>query len=515
MLGPVIRFFPMLRPPAAAGFAALAGGVCLAVVGCEPAEEPDFAPGPAYAALMAEARTGARAEVEDFETGERVEKDLPGLDAALRARFGTPGMPAVYTKLPVDFGPGEAVAADVIPGDPADDGAFAAEVTLEGPDGADPPPVAAGDVIHWTDFDGNPHAAAPAAADGATVTLAGLTDATAPAAGDRLFVGEPAALKLGRDVYVTQCAHCHGTTGAGDGPTAKYLHPKPRNYRPGLYKFTSTGGATPSRADLTKILREGIPGTYMPAFSPYALDETQLAAVVEYVRWLSMRGSADQAIVNEAFLIPTEEAVAERIEGGETREEILSELTSDWAMNVTGAAGFGLAAIADQWANAELDPPVTPEEPYPAAELAAPDAKRASVFRGRELFLQNRTQCVSCHGAKGLGDGPQTVAVMNDEVTGEPFAAPGLHDKWGEPIRPRNLTRGIYRGGRRPIDLYRRLHDGIGPSKMPGFGQVLSDSEIWDLVNFVLALPHDPALLDGVTPEPPPTLGDAPRTAAL
>ena len=504
----------MFRPPAAAGFAALAGGVCLAAAGCEPAEEPDFAPGPAYAALMTEARTGTRAEVAD-DDGELVEKDLPGLDAALRTRFGTPAEPAVYTKLPVAFGLGDAVAADVVPGEPDDDGAFAAEITLEGPDGADPPPVAAGDVVHWTDFDGNPHAATPAAVDGATVTLAGLTDATAPAPGDRVFVGEPETLQLGREVYVAQCAHCHGATGAGDGPTAKYLYPAPRNYRPGLYKFTSTGGATPTRADLTKILREGIPGTYMPAFSPYSLDETQLAAVVEYVRWLSMRGSADQAIVNEAFSIPTEEAVAEEIAGGETRANIVARLAENWAMDVTGTAGYALTAIADQWANAELDPPVTPDEPYPAEELADAGAKRASVLRGRDLFLQNRTQCVSCHGAKGLGNGPQTVAIMNDEATGEPFAAPGLHDKWGEPIRPRNLTRGIYRGGRRPIDLYRRLHDGIGPSKMPGFGQVLSDAEIWDLVNFVLALPHDPTLLDGVTPEPPPTLGDAPQTAAL
>ena len=505
----------MSRRPAA-GFAALAGAVCLLPAGCERAEEPDFAPSPAYAGLMREARLGTRAEVEDFETGEVVETDLPGLDAALRERFGTPGDPAVYTRLPVDFGSGSAVVADVVPGEPAEDGTYASEVTLEAADADadDPPAVAAGDLVHWTDFDGNPRSAAAEAVDGANVTLAGLTDETAPDPGDAAYVGEPDALRLGREVYVTQCAHCHGATGAGDGPTAKYLYPAPRNYHPGLYKFTSTGGATPSRADLTKILREGIPGTYMPAFSPYALDEEQLAAVVEYVRWLSMRGSADGAVVAEGFLIPTEETVAERIEEGETREEILAELTADWAFNVTGAAGLGLAAIADQWLAAEEDDPVVPDEPYPAAELADDAALRASVLRGRELFLQNRTQCVSCHGARGLGNGPQTVAVMNDEATGEPFAVPGLHDAWGEPIRPRNLTRGIYRGGRRPVDLYRRLHGGIEASKMPGFGQVLSDAEIWDLVNFLLALPHDPALLDGTTPEPSPgSPGDPAATA--
>ena len=503
----------MSRRRPAAGLAAPAGALCAAAAcviggGCERAAEPDFTPSPAYAALMSEVRTGTRAEVEDFDTGESVERDLPGLDGLFAEWFGTPDDPAVLTALPIDYGTGEAVAADVELAEPMGDGELVeAVVTLAGPedgDGAfgDPPAVSVGDVLHWTDFDGVPRSASAAAVDGPAVTLAGLTEDTAPEVDGRVYLGEPDVLDAGRNVYVAQCAHCHGTTGAGDGPTAKYLYPKPRNYHPGLYKFTSTGGATPTRDDLTKILREGIPGTYMPAFSPYSLDEDQLAAVVEYVRWLSLRGSAERGTVINAFFVPTEEKVAERIaEDDETRAEILAEVTDDWAGNVTGAAAMGVADAAGQWADIEEGDPVVPNEPYPAAELAAADAKRASVLRGRDLFLEDRTKCVSCHGTRGLGNGPQTVVQMEDEITGEPFDAVGLHDRWGEPVRPRNLTRGIYRGGRRPVDLYRRLATGIDASKMPGFGQVLSDAEIWDLVNFVLALPHEPSLLDGVTPE--------------
>ena len=478
----------------------LAAAACVWAGGCEPAEEPDFAPSAAYVSLLEEARTGTRAEVLDEETGEPVERDLPGFDAALRDRFGTPDAPAVLTALPVRFGGGEAVFADVAPGDPAEDGTFSAAVTLDPPEDADAdaPALAPGDVLHWTDFDGVPHSQAVAAGGDGAVTLTGLTDATAPAPGDRAYVGEPDFLTLGRQVYVAQCAHCHGTTGAGDGPTAKYLYPKPRNYHPGLYKFTSTGGATPTRGDLTKILREGIPGTYMPAFSPYSLDETQMAAVVEYVRWLSMRGATERGIVAGVggIFVPTATTLAERIEGGETREDIVAEVVEYWADNVSIPAAEATAAAADQWAEIEEEDAITPEVPYPAERFADADQKRASVLRGRDLFLEDRTKCVSCHGTRGLGNGPQTVAQMENEVTGEPYPAVGLHDVWDEPIRPRNLTRGIYRGGRRPVDLYRRLHSGIDASKMPGFGQVLEDEEIWDLVNFVLALPLEPGLLD-------------------
>ena len=236
----------------------------------------------------------------------------------------------------------------------------------------------------------------------------------------------------------------------------------------------------------------------MPAFSPYSLDDGQTAAVVEYVRWLSMRGRYVAGLANEAGLFVGESAIAERLEDGETREAIVAELASDWAYNVTDYAGAVAPVVADPWVQAEEQPPVTPGEPDAAAD------RSASILRGRELYLQNRTQCVSCHGAKGKGNGPQTVSRQSDEATGEPYPEPGLHDVWGDPIRPRNLTTGIYRGGRRPIDLYRRLHGGITGSKMPGFGQSLSDAELWDLVNFVLALPHDPGLLEGISPEPPP-----------
>ena len=43
-----------------------------------------------------------------------------------------------------------------------------------------------------------------------------------------------------RGLYREHCAHCHGITGDGVGPTATFLNPYPRDYRKGQFKFKST-----------------------------------------------------------------------------------------------------------------------------------------------------------------------------------------------------------------------------------------------------------------------------------
>ena len=71
----------------------------------------------------------------------------------------------------------------------------------------------------------------------------------------------------GYSLYRMHCLHCHGVSGAGDGPTAPFLYPRPRDYRKGLFKFTSTPtGVKPTREDLRKTIKYGLHGTSMPAF---------------------------------------------------------------------------------------------------------------------------------------------------------------------------------------------------------------------------------------------------------
>jgi hypothetical protein len=96
-------------------------------------------------------------------------------------------------------------------------------------------------------------------------------------------------------LYREHCAHCHGVTGDGMGPTAAFLNPYPRDYRPGVFKFKSTERADkPTHADLIRILRNGIAGTSMPSFA--LLSEPQIDALVEYLKYLSIRGETELSL---------------------------------------------------------------------------------------------------------------------------------------------------------------------------------------------------------------------------
>ncbi len=62
------------------------------------------------------------------------------------------------------------------------------------------------------------------------------------------------------------------------------------------------------------------------------------------------------------------------------------------------------------------------------------------------------------------------------------------------------MNRGIYKGGRRPIDIFWRIAKGINGAQMPAhYPSPLNEQKIWDLVNFVLALPYEPELLKDAT----------------
>lgn len=385
---PNLRFAPMRRPRPVLARSLVAGRLVgltafaslLCAVGCEPAPDPAFADPEGYGDLMEEVRTGMHAEVEDYDTGEMVERDLPGFDEGLRVRFGTPAQPAVLTSLPVRFGSREVAIVEATDDEAGEQTVF----SLAPMYGADAlPTISAGETLHWNDEFGNPHTAEIVSAAGKTLTVPLVAPEHVPIAvpevfdeetGDpvppRAVIGAPDLLTHGRELYVVHCQHCHGATGAGDGPTAKYLHPLPRDYRKGIYKFTSTGSGLASRTDLTRVLREGIPGTYMPSFHP-ALDEEQMAAVVEYVRWLSMRGQYAKRLVDETLFLYAEADLQTRMKEEElTRQEILDEAAGFWQDDVAAKLGladaYGLSPLAESWTLIESDDAVAPQEPRAA-----------------------------------------------------------------------------------------------------------------------------------------------------
>src|SRR5437867_492117 len=65
----------------------------------------------------------------------------------------------------------------------------------------------------------------------------------------------------GKAVYDAHCVECHGTAGKGDGPSAAYLVPRPRDFTTGKYKIRTTeSGSIPSDADLIGSVRRGLYG---------------------------------------------------------------------------------------------------------------------------------------------------------------------------------------------------------------------------------------------------------------
>lgn len=320
-----------------------------------------------------------------------------------------------------------------------------------------------------------------------------------PEVGDAVILGPGVILANGRMLYAEHCQHCHGVTGDGQGPTAPYLNPKPRDYRQGLFKFTTTQGSKRAkREDLQRVIENGVPGTYMPSFKLLTNDE--MTSITEYVLWLSMRGELEYQLVrllNDSYAVA---AIKDRTQDGEISSK---EIQQEFATEVNDPDGLPAEVLSmvdrlvQDWETSQEVPaevqPLTARVPYTVESIA----------KGRGLYLKESLKCAQCHGAAGYGNGSQTFAVSKDE-NGAENKTPGLYDTWGNRIQPRNLHTGIYRGGRRPIDLYSRIYAGIKGTPMPAFSTAmlrksnpddvnseLTDEDIWHLVNYIYSVPFE------------------------
>lgn len=242
-------------------------------------------------------------------------------------------------------------------------------------------------------------------------------------------------LKHGQAVYMKRCVQCHGVTGDGNGPVAEHLYPRPRDYTKGIFKFTSTPyGNKPGRKDLVTTIRRGVAGTSMPRFN--RISDSDVEAVVEYVMVLSQRGELEFQLAMEA--------------------DASEELDPDFVTEFVGD-------VANGWLSAKSNY-TYPLSPQPAF---TPEL----VELGRKAFLSKG--CSGCHGNDGRGHTPENFK---------------RNDTWGHPTRAADLTSGMLRGGQEPIDLYRRILNGINGSPMPGFKSALQNEPetIWHLVAYVL-----------------------------
>lgn len=123
-----------------------------------------------------------------------------------------------------------------------------------------------------------------------------------------------ADVSSGQRVYEVYCIGCHGENGDGNGTAAEFLVVKPRNFVNGDFKFFHYGeaGPYPTDASLTLTIRNGLPGSAMPAFP--LLSEQEVSDVRSYLKSFRAGGwPSDTAGTTTAAAVPIEGTTAEEL----------------------------------------------------------------------------------------------------------------------------------------------------------------------------------------------------------
>lgn len=234
-----------------------------------------------------------------------------------------------------------------------------------------------------------------------------------------------AAPSMGQMLFRTHCAACHGDQGDGNGVAAKFLYPRPRDFTAAEFRLVTTTNLIPTDDDLLNVITRGMPGSAMVPFAH--LPEADRKALVAYVRELTQDGMIRKAVSDA-------KARGDTPDEAELRKEISEFL-----------------------------------KPGPLAEIPKdlPKSDKASIDRGLALYTTN---CATCHGATGRGDGAQD-----------------QKDASGMPTRPRDFSRGIFKGGSELNQLYARIVLGMKGTPMPGTTQ-LKANEVGDIINYIVSL---------------------------
>ncbi len=165
-------------------------------------------------------------------------------------------------------------------------------------------------------------------------------------------IGGP-ALTRGGELYNKFCTICHGDAGDGAGKFAYLMNPRPRNFKDGKFKLSTTRNQIPTDDDLIRTIGRGMPGSAMPPWDHLPL--TDLSALAKYVRQFHI------------------DATTEKLE--------------QWVSD---------GVIVRQDVRRTLAERTRPSEPVVVPPEPAFDEIR--WFTGRRLYLEN---CASCHGTDG------------------------------------------------------------------------------------------------------------------
>jgi cytochrome c oxidase cbb3-type subunit I/II len=173
----------------------------------------------------------------------------------------------------------------------------------------------------------------------AALTVGALTAGASPMPAQS--AGNPAR---GRQVYERYCVQCHGDRADGAGEVARWSQPKPRDFRGGVYKFSSTPyGFLPTPADLDRVIQNGLYGTRMPPFA--ALSTRERRDVIAYLQTRSPRWRTEgpgKSIAIAAEPVPTRESVTR---GRELFEANCTKCHGDG----TGNGPSAMKGMVDDW----------------------------------------------------------------------------------------------------------------------------------------------------------------------
>jgi mono/diheme cytochrome c family protein len=185
---------------------------------------------------------------------------------------------------------------------------------------------------------------------------------------------------------------------------------------------------------------------------------------------------------------------------------------------------------ADAWLEAEDELIEVPDPPadIPVADSyeeftklqdgEQADSLAKSIERGQKLFVGKIASCSKCHGENGLGNGTTN---DYDDWTKDWTTRAGLKPEDSEALipllargalpplnaKPRNFEEGVFRGGAKAEDIYRRIVAGIAGSPMPAATFVegqFEEEDVWHLINFIRSLQVPPDEEETPTAQPEP-----------
>lgn len=232
-------------------------------------------------------------------------------------------------------------------------------------------------------------------------------------------------LRKGRDGYERYCIGCHGESGDGQGPAARFLDPKPRDFREGKIKFALVAaGEVPRDDDLLAVITEGLHGTSMPSWRFVPLAERR--AIVQYLKTFSDR-------------------YAKKGEG------------------VTVAIG------KDPWRG--------------KADKAIAEGER--VYHG----IAGCYTCHAAYvPRKRMYEHLTSYDIKVEGFRDDLYLPIAKDSQWGAPITPPDFLTDAIKTGYRKEDIVKVISAGVGGTAMPTWAGGLTDRQLWGLAYYVESL---------------------------